>query len=143
MPITGDKKMPETCDISVQNKLITEKRDINVYHYSTRSAHIISFNNSFNLPFKTAGETDYLHISAVSGPGRIKNDCWIDLPSWADFEFSSEGRVTFTHSADRTLLRIPAGPPTWQLKIKRPNGFSPTGPFNGAYVTIGDDKKRR
>lgn len=113
--------MPDTCDISVQNKLITEKRDINVYHRSTRSAHIISFNNSFTLPFKIAGETDYLHISAVSGPGRLKNNCWIDLPSWADFEFSSEGRVTLTHAGERTLLKIPPGLPTWQLRITKPS----------------------
>ncbi|MCP5103705.1 MAG: hypothetical protein GY950_10020 [bacterium] len=127
--------MPETCDISLQNKLTAEKRDINVYHHSTRSSHIISFNNAFTFPFKTAGACDYLHISAVSGPGVLKNDCWIDMPSWTDFEFSSAGKVIVSHTGTRTLLKIPAGPPTWQLKIKKQ-----AGPFNGTYVTISDDK---
>jgi hypothetical protein len=116
--------MPEICNVTIENKLIPERRDINVYHHSTSSAHIISYNNSFTLPLRSAGDDDYLHISAVRGPGRLKNDCLIDLPSWADFEFSSEGKVTVIHWDDRTLLKIPPGPPSWQLKITRPAGVT-------------------
>lgn len=115
--------MPESYDITVENKLIPERRDINVYHHSTSSAHIISYNNSFTLPLRSTEEDDYLHISAVRGPGLIRNDCIIDLPAWADFEFSSEGKVTVFHMRDRTLLKIPPGPPSWQLKITRPGGM--------------------
>jgi hypothetical protein len=118
--------MTENLDIAVtvENKLISEKRDINVYHHSTRSAHIISHNSSITLPLRTDGEDDYLHISVVSGPGNLWKDCMIGLPSWANFEFASEGKLTLTHSSDakRTLLKIPPGPPTWQLKMTRPNG---------------------
>ncbi len=112
--------------ITVENKLIKEKRDINVYHHSTRSAHIISHNSSITLPLRIVGEGDYLHISVVSGPGSLWKDCLIDLPSWANFEFASEGKLTLTHSDDpkRTLLKIPPGPPAWQLKMTRPNGYN-------------------
>ena len=118
--------MTENLDIAitVENKLIKEKRDINVYHHSTRSAHIISHNSSITLPLKTVEKDDYLHISVVSGPGSLWKDCLIGLPSWANFEFASEGKLTLTHSDDpkRTLLKIPPGPPAWQLKMTRPNG---------------------
>jgi hypothetical protein len=119
---SGDKKMMEESSITVtvQNKLKKEKRDLNVYHQSTRSAHIISHNSSITLPLRTIGEDDFLHISVVSGPGNLWQNCLIDLPSWANFEFSSEGKVTFTHSSDRTLLKIPPGPPKWELKMTRP-----------------------
>jgi hypothetical protein len=108
-------------DITVENKLIKEKRDINVYHQSTRSAHIISRSSSITLPLKPVKEDDYLHISVVSGPGHLWKDCWIDLPSWMNFEFTLEGKGVINHWGDRTLLKIPPGPPTWQLKMTRPN----------------------
>jgi hypothetical protein len=106
--------------ITVQNKLKKEKRDLNVYHQSTRSAHIISHNSAITLPLRTVEEEDFLHISLVSGPGNLWKNCVVDLPSWAEFEFSSEGKVTLTHSGGRTLLKIPPGPPKWELKMTRP-----------------------
>lgn len=108
-------------DIIVENKLIKEKRDIHVYHQSTRSAHIISRSSSITLPLRTIVEDDYLYISVVRGPGNLWKESVIDLPSWADFEFSLEGKVVITHSGNRTLLKVPPGPPTWQLKMTRPN----------------------
>jgi hypothetical protein len=115
--------MSQEPGITVKNKLIKEKRDINVYHQATRSAHIISRNSSITLPLETSQEEDYLHISVISGPGNLWKNCLIDLPSWADFEFFSEGKMAVTHSGDRMVLNIPPGPPTWQLKITRPNGL--------------------
>jgi hypothetical protein len=125
--------------ITVENKLINEKRDINVYHHSTRSAHIISYNSSITLPLRTVGEDDYLHISVVSGPGNLWKDCLIGLPSWANFEFATEAKITLTHSNDtkRTLLKIPPGPPTWQLKMTRPNGCTKKDNIEDN-VTVGD-----
>jgi hypothetical protein len=114
--------MSQVSDITVENKLVKDKRGINVYHHSTRSAHLISHNSSITLPLGDVGKDDYLHISLVSGPGNLWKDCVINLPSWADFEFSSEGKMTLTHRGYRTILTIPPGPPTWQLKITRPNG---------------------
>ncbi|UCH96261.1 MAG: hypothetical protein JSV88_05230, partial [Candidatus Aminicenantes bacterium] len=98
-----------------------EKRDMNIYHHSTRSAHMISYNRSITLPLGSVETGDYLHISIVSGPGHLTNDCWIDLPSWLDFEFSIEGKMTLTHSGDtkRTLLKISPGLPTWQFRVTR------------------------
>ena len=111
--------MPKEFDITVENKLIQEKRYINVYHQSTRSAHLISYNSSITLPLGTAAENDYLYISAVRSHGNSWKACLIDVPSWADFEFSSEGKVAVAHAndADRIILKVPPGPPTWQLKM--------------------------
>jgi hypothetical protein len=111
--------MTEEYDITVKNQLIQEKRYINVYHRSTRSAHLISYNNSITLPLGALEENDYLYISAVRSHGNIWKACLIDVPSWADFEFSSEGKVAVAHAnnADRIILKVPPGPPTWQLKV--------------------------
>ncbi len=125
-------------DIIVENKLIKEKREINVYHRSTRGAHIISRGSSITLPLGTIEEEDYLHISLVSGAGYLWQHCLLDLPSWADFELSSEAAITLTHSGDRILLKISPGPPTWQLKITMPNGLSSMVPSTGDHVTISD-----
>ncbi len=126
----------EAIEITVINKLTTEKRDLNVYHHSNRSAYMISHNSSITLPLKTSAEGDYLHISIVSGPGNLEKDCLIDMPSWADFKFFSQGNLTVTHAGDRTLIEIPPGPPVWQLKITRPSGLLATLPSD--QVTIGD-----
>ena len=111
--------MTEEFDITVKNKLIEERRYINVYHQSTRSAHLISYNSSITLPLGTVEESDYLYISAVRSNGNLWKTCLINIPSWADFEFSSDGKVAIAHSndADRTILKVPPGPPTWQLKM--------------------------
>jgi hypothetical protein len=106
--------------ITIKNKLETEKRDIHVYHHATRSAHIISYNRSVVLSLRTTEKDDYLHISVITGPGNLKYDCVLDLPAWADFKLNTEGKLTVTHSGDRTLAKIPPGPPTWTLSITRP-----------------------
>ncbi len=128
--------MPKILDIIVQNKFNKEKRDINVYHHAGKSAHIISYNSSITFPFQTAEENDFLHLSIVSGPGNLWKDYLVNLPSWADFEFSLEGKVTIIHSGSRTILKLPPGPPQWQLKMTRstetPGNHSPD------YVTIGE-----
>lgn len=129
--------MLQESEITIKNKLIREKRDINVYHQATRSAHIISRNSSITLPLGTRQEEDYLHISVISGPGNLWKNCLINLPSWADFEFSSEGKMAVTHSGDRMVLNIPPGPPTWQLKITRPNGMKMIRTPD--HVIVGDD----
>ncbi len=111
--------MTDKIEINVENKLITEKRDMNVYSHSTNSAHLISYGSSIPLPLEPDVDDDYLHISIVSGPGQLELTSVVDLPSWANFEFSSEGKLTVIRSGDRTLLKIPPGLPLWQLKMTR------------------------
>jgi len=125
-------------EITVINKLTAEKRDLNVYHHSNRSAYMISHNSSITLPLKSSAEGDYLHLSIVSGPGNLEKDCLIDIPSWADFKYFSQGNLTVTHAGDgnRTFLEIPPGPPLWQLKITRANNLLNAPPSD--QVTIGD-----
>ena len=120
--------MPEEFNITinVENKLINIKEKgyiyINVYHQSTRSAHIVSHDSSITLPLRAVGENDYLHISVVSGSSYLWKACLINIPSWADFELCAEGKVAITHLNDdgRAILKIPPGPPTWELKMMRP-----------------------
>lgn len=134
--------MPGETDIIVENKFILEKRDISIYHHSTGSAHIISQNSSITLPLREVGQGDYLHISVVSGPGDLQYDCWVDLPSRLDFQFSSAGKVigfVFTHSGDRSLLKIPPGSPTWQLKLTRPTDPLSTCRLKKDNVIVGNN----
>ncbi len=131
--------MTREINITIENKLVMEKRDINVYHHASGSAHLISFKNSITLPLRPVEEGDYVHVSIVSGPGHLKCQSIVNLPSWIDFEFSSrEEDLTVTHSGDRTLLKIPPGPPMWQIKMTR----SPNSPGNHPpdRIIIGDDK---
>ena len=132
--------MPEGINVTIRNKLVTEKRDLNVYHHSKKSAYIISHGNSITIPLGTIEDGDYLHLSIVSGPGRLDKDCWLDLPSWCDFTVSSLGNGDLIHSGDRTLLRIPPGPPVWQLKITRSSGHVST-PIED-YITIGNGEHK-
>jgi hypothetical protein len=111
--------MEKQIKITIENRLAMGKRDMNVYHHSTRSAHMISFDSSITLPFKLITEDDYLYISIVSGPGRLDGNCVVNLPSWIDFDFFSKGDVTIDYSCDRTLVKIPPGLPIWQLKMTR------------------------
>jgi hypothetical protein len=112
--------MPKEYEIKVENKLKKEKRGINVYHKATKSAHIISYDSSIKIPLQTAAEGDFLHLSVLSGPGHLWNECFITLPSWADFEFLSEGMVAVSHSGERIVVKVRPGPPTWQLKMTLP-----------------------
>lgn len=125
--------------VTIENKLEIEKRDMNVYHHSTRSAHMISYNSSIMLPLRSVIEDDYLHISVVSGPGPLEGKCMVNLPPWMDFEFSPGGEVAVTHTGNRTLLRIPPGPPVWQLKMTRQP--STIVRQSSDYIIVGDDRQ--
>jgi hypothetical protein len=116
--------MKNEINFTIENKLVIEKRDMNIYHNATRSAHMISFNSSVTLPLQPATEDDYLYISIVNGPGHQLRESIVNLPTWVDFELLSEGKLTVTHSAHRTLLKIPPGLPSWQLKLTRSSSSS-------------------
>jgi hypothetical protein len=130
--------MPERIDMTIGNKLVTEKRDLNVYHHGNRSAYMISHGNSITIPLGTIEDGDYLHISVVSGPGSLEKDCRINIPSWCDFTVSGLGNGDLTHSGNQTLLKIPPGPPVWQLKITRSSPHVNTSMEH--YVIVGDSE---
>jgi len=140
--------MSQAIDILVENKLVKDKRGINVYHHSSRSAHLISHNSSITLPLETSEKDDYLHISLVSGPGNFWKNCVMVLPSWLDFEFVTEGKLAVTHRGGTTRLLVPPGPPNWQLKMKQPNGIlsghgrGPQSTDNMYSVIISDDNEQ-
>ncbi len=125
--------------INVKNNLLMEMRYLNVYR-STRSAHILSYDSSQALPLGTDGSGDYINISSHSGPGYcVWSDCLVNIPAWANFEFLSEGKVTLIHEGERTMIKIPAGPPTWQLRLIRPTGIELTNTQD--YVVVTDDRE--
>lgn len=111
--------MANEIKITIENRFIKEKRDMNVYHHSSKSAHMICHNSSVTLPLKQVAEDDYLYITIVSGPGQLKNKSVVNLPLWVDFEFLSDGQLAVIHSGERILLKIQPGLPGWQLKLTR------------------------
>ena len=131
--------MTKTINITIENELAMGQRDMNIYHHSTRSAHMISYNSSVTLPLKSVIEDDYLHISIVSGPGRLKNRSIVNLPSWMDFDITSADDVSVAHSGGRTILKIPPGLPRWQLKMT----WSPGIDYREGCVNISDDLPER
>ena len=138
----NEVSMGKQVNIVVQNKLLKERRDINVYHHANRSAHIISCNSALTRGIKPVDEEDYLHISVVSGPGHLKNYCVLDLPAFVDFKFFLTGEeVTLCHSGRRMFLRVPPGPPVWRLKMTIPTALSPLDLLTGDHVIIGDGEE--
>lgn len=131
--------MAKEIKIKVENRFAIEKRAMNVYHHYDRSTHLISYGSSVELPLKPAGENDFLHISIVAGPGPLEGPCIVNLPHWIDFQFSPGGEVDVTHPENRTLLKIPPGPPVWQLKLTRSSStfFKQTSDR----ITVGDSQQ--
>ncbi|MDQ1350895.1 MAG: hypothetical protein QG657_1197 [Acidobacteriota bacterium] len=134
--------MTDTGNIMVENKLIVEKRAISVYHHASRGAHLISHNGSVMIPLKPDAEEDYLHISVITGPGRLKNDSLLDIPPGLDFEFSNDGKVVITYKGGRVLIKIPAGLPIWQLKLTRPTGIphNASSAYYEQRITVGESE---
>ncbi len=127
--------MEHLLDITVNNKLLKEQRDIHVYHNARHSSHIISYGSSLSLRLQEAGHGDFLHIAVVKGPGDLWEDCLITLPQGVNFEFFSRGDLTLSNAnikfppypgphagiisagTGRLILKIPPGPPSWELKL--------------------------
>lgn len=106
----------------IENKLVLEKRDLNVYCHAARSSHIISFNSSITLPLKSYEENDYLYLSPISGPGDTKNGCTVSLPFWIDFEFYNlSTNITLSRLQNILLLHLPPGFSGWELKLTHMN----------------------
>ncbi len=133
--------MTNETKITVHNKLSMAKRDINVYHNSKRSAHMIGHDGSVTIPLRPAAEDDFLHISIVSGPGSLENTNVVNLPAWADFEYTGENNFILCHSHtdDRIIVKIPPGTPQWQMRVYRSGTPSSTGRSSGR-ITIGECK---
>jgi len=128
--------MFEVVKITVHNKLTSEMRDLSVYHHAARSANLIGSNSKITLSLKTAEKDDYVHLSVVQGPGKLNQECVVDLPFWLDFDFSSIGEGVIQRTGKRTLLTIPPGPPDWQIKVTRSPDITDVPAVD--YVTIGD-----
>lgn len=124
--------MEKGIEITIKNQLVMEERDMNVYHHATKSAYMVSHSNSVTIFLKPDIEDDYLHLSIVTGPGYLDRPSVINLPSWANFEFSSMRDVTVLRYEGRVIIRIPPGLPLWQLRMTR----SHDSPINQEKDTI-------
>lgn len=129
--------MASVINITIRNRFIFEKRDLNVYHHYEKKAHFIGSSGVVTAALASAQDGDYLHISVVSGPGNLKYRNLINLPSWTDFEFYCEKTVIVSHIRDRIIVKIPEGAPPWQLRLTRSPCASPLR--NSDFVTIGDE----
>jgi hypothetical protein len=128
--------MVKEIEITIENNLILEKRPINVYHHAERAAHLISRGRGVTLPLQTIQKSDYVHISIASGPSDLEFKTIVNLPSWLDFEFLSDGNLSVLHLSKRTLLKIPPGLPGWQLRVTR---SSSSFKHSSDCVTISDE----
>ena len=132
--------MMKKINITIENKLIIEKRGMNVYHHSTKGVHLIDYNRSVTVPLQSVIKNDYLYISLVCGPGKLERQNVVDMPAWMNYEFLSEGKFSAIHQDDRIILTVPAGLPEWKLKLTRPASQSKSCADR---VTIRDDQSRR
>lgn len=127
--------------MTVRNKLSKEKRDISVYHQSNRSSHIISYNSSLTQPLNIVDHHDYIHVSAISGPGHFKHPCVMNIPAWMDFEYTSAGDLFVSHSGNRTFIKIPPGFPRWELKVRIPRKPLHNGITGKDFIKITDSEE--
>jgi hypothetical protein len=139
--MTKKNGLTEPVGITIRNNLNKEKREISVYHHSRRMSHIVSHNRSLNHILESMDKGDYIQVSVVSGPGHLNHTCILVLPSFLDFTFSATGDVTIEHFNQRLMLKIPPGPPTWEIKMSLPSRSIFTHSHGNKIITIGDGEK--
>jgi hypothetical protein len=137
--MTKINRLTESVGITIRNNLSQEKREISVYHHSRRMSHIVSHNHSLEHQLESVERDDYLQISVISGPGHLHHDCILVLPSFLDFTFSASGDVIIEHINHYLVLRIPPGPPTWEIKTRVPSQFLPENAGKNNIISICDD----
>lgn len=109
--------MENTIEIKFDNKLLIEKRDLNIYHRKNKGTHLISYGSSVKIPLQIMSEGDYVNLSVAVGPGYMERQNTVELPYWLNYEVLSEGRIGATHTGGRIRLKFPAGLPEWTLKL--------------------------
>jgi hypothetical protein len=129
--------MKHSIGIHFENNLVIERRDITVYHHHNKGTHLISHGSSIHIPLETEKEKDYIYLSVAVGPGYMERQNIVDLPTWINYEFISEGKFAAIRSEHRTLLKIPAGLPEWKLKLTLP--ASHCKPLEGRII-VSDDQ---
>jgi len=134
--MTGKPDSYNPINFTVRNNLKLEKREINVYHHSSRTSHIISYNQALSHDLKLVDENDYLHVSVVRGPGRLKNPCIVELPSFMNFRFKAAGEVSLHHSNRSIHLHIPPGPPVWELDMNLSSQSMPSNPLPTYRISV-------
>jgi hypothetical protein len=128
--------MTDGMSIVIRNNLISEKRDLNVYHHSTRSAYIVSHKNEVSIRLEKFAKGDFLDLSIVRGPGSMENECWMRVPSGCVFSIRNMSDSDTVYTDECIWVRFPPGPPLWQLKLAQPLNNNITD--KKEYIIIGD-----
>ena len=133
--------MPDALYMIVNNMLVGQRRDIHIYHHSTRSSHIVSDNSSVVLELQNGTSGDFFYISVVKGPGDLRRPCNIDFPNWMDIQFSSRGDVLISHpkGGERLRFRVPPGPAAWEIKAKIPPHSHVLNRLSEDEITVSED----
>jgi hypothetical protein len=150
------RRLEMTLSIEVENDFKRGRRGIIVHNSSQNQDWIVPWKKNgqedtkqeFDFP---TGKDDYLVIAVTPGGGDLKG-CKADLPAALPFIFIPGGmekmKILTSSDGERTTLRIPQGPPTWQLKIRNPlkaadmqrgDEGEGSGEGGGSNVTLGDD----
>lgn len=82
---------------------------------------MISYGSSVRIPLQTIVQNDYINLSVAVGSGFMERQSIVELPSWLNYEFLSEGKFAASNAGDRIILKIPAGRPEWKLKLTLPS----------------------
>jgi len=112
--------MTKEREIIIQNKLIAENCDINIYHCQSGSAHLISCSSTVKFMLSCL-EDDFLHISLVRGQGNLEHTFHFYLPQWIDFDFYHIQGLSLKNYGTMYILKVPPGIPGWELRVKAAN----------------------
>jgi len=120
-------EMAKVFNISIINRMVKEKRYLNIYHHGTGSSHLISVKKEVTVPLNLKTKKDYFTISVVGAPHHMWQGCRVNLPSWLDFDFITTDSATLSHSSggERIVIHVPPGLPNWQVKITRQKDSRP------------------
>lgn len=146
--------MINTKTIKVTNNFKRGHRRIIVYNNSNGEDYIIPWEENNIKEFEIPEPGNFLLLAITPGPGDL-DKCRIDLPDNRDFRFTfiPSGIENITVApANSTVLRIPAGTPSWRLIIinatdspeqQHPQMISyvsrDSGTKDPTNVTVGDD----
>ncbi len=125
----------------LEHRLKRKNNALVYYHDSEKANRIVSAKSNGHCVLAEPG--DYIAIKVAPGHGELEQ-CPVVLPETMDFEFIPGEKCNIlisqlTHEGSkRTVLTIPEGLPTWELKLIYATNAIKYGKDDN--VTIGDDK---
>jgi hypothetical protein len=143
----------ENFTIRVTNKLKEEKRSLHIYSSAGNEESFIhwpkkdeeSRSEIFEMPSSCCSEENYLIITVPprhNEDGEDRVACQVFLPSKSELNFiSGDVIITPPHNGNGEPMSIEEGPPTWKLKVTRPQECCASRQEPDDDVTVGDNGK--